>query len=330
MKVIRTITATFLIFCISFTFLFGAQKIGKKAQVGKSEEYKGIITLWHVDSFEGGLGSRKQFLLKTARTFEKQNKGVLIMVISHTPESVKESMDKGVYPDIISFGNGTEISNLTELNLSKTISGGFVGERLYATAWCRGGYVLIANPTLTDKIGERFDYLLVSEGQSTLPLVAFALEQMHADKIEVKKPMDAYVKFVSGKTPYFLGTQRDVNRLNNRGMEVITRPLSKYNDLYQYVAITSQDKEKMQYAEKFIEHLVSDSVQSELNQIGMLSCYLQVKNENQHLTNMQNVNGFKMISAFTPSVIISELQSFSDKFAVGDENSLNKIKKMLV
>ena len=112
MKVIRTITASFLIFCIIFTFLFGAGKIAEKSQVGKSEEYKGIITLWHVDSFEGGIGSRKQFLLKTARTFEKQNKGVLIMVISHTPESVKESMDKGVYPDLISFGNGTEINNL--------------------------------------------------------------------------------------------------------------------------------------------------------------------------------------------------------------------------
>ena len=83
MKIIRVVFASIIIFCSIFTFTFGYKKIGKE-KLKNASDYKGIITMWQIDGFEGGAGSRKQFLLSQARDFEKQNQGVLVMVINHT------------------------------------------------------------------------------------------------------------------------------------------------------------------------------------------------------------------------------------------------------
>ena len=39
-------------------------------------EYQGVLTLWNVDTFEGGSGARSGWLEKKAIAFEKQNKGI--------------------------------------------------------------------------------------------------------------------------------------------------------------------------------------------------------------------------------------------------------------
>ena len=118
--------------------------------------------------------------------------------------------------------------------------------------------------------------LIVSQAEFTQPLVAMLLEGLEFDKIEVLKPMDAYVKFTENKNAFFLGTQRDVVRLANRGMQVEVSPLNTFNDLYQYVAMTCGDVKKQVYASRFIEYLVSDNVQKQLNKISMFSPYIKV------------------------------------------------------
>ena len=65
-----------------------------------------VLVMWHVDTFEGGTGSRQDFLMKSAVEFEKQNNGVLVSVIKHTEESVHENFSRGILPDMISFGVG--------------------------------------------------------------------------------------------------------------------------------------------------------------------------------------------------------------------------------
>ena len=59
--------------CVLFTAFWGAEKLTEKGLSGDSVEYKGIIKVWQIDSFEGGMGSRKQFLLKVARGFTRPN-----------------------------------------------------------------------------------------------------------------------------------------------------------------------------------------------------------------------------------------------------------------
>ena len=71
----------------------------------KTEEYKFVLTLWNIDVFEGGMGSRADFL--TARANERTDDGIIILVKSHTPESVKKSIENGEIPDMVSFGVGS-------------------------------------------------------------------------------------------------------------------------------------------------------------------------------------------------------------------------------
>lgn len=322
--------AILMAFSVVFTAFYGRYKIGDDGVDNSRAEYKGILTLWHVDSFEGGTGSRKQFLLKSARGFEKVNQGVLVMVINHTAESVRENVKNGVYPDMISYGAGLDVNVYSEFDISKTVSGGMIGDKTYATAWCRGGYVLISNPKLVSEQKKDLENLVVSLGDYTQPLVAFALNGYTARHIEVMKPMDAYVRFTGGKTPYFLGTQRDVNRLNARGMEYKATPLEEYNDLYQYISITGVDELKRYYAEEFIRYIVSENVQRKLNGIGMLSAFCDAEYDVGTLRDMQSVKNFSTVSAFTPSAVLKEIQADSLVAAAGDTETLNKIKKMLL
>ncbi len=327
MKIIRFFISLILVFAVTFTLLVGKHKIVEEKDLKTPEEYKGILTFWQIDGFEGGKGSRKQFLLKVARDFERKNTGVLVMVINHTFTSVKENFEKGLFPDLISFSNGVEINGVENLNITKTVNSAKIGEKTYATAWCRGGYALIKNPNAKE---QEKSSIIVSQTEFTQPLVAMLLEGLDFDKIEVYKPMDAYVKFTENKTAYFLGTQRDVVRLSNRGMQVEVSPLTAFNDLYQYVAMTSNDKNKQVYARRFIEYLISDNVQNQLNKISMFSPYIKVDFDDENLSTMQENNKFLSISAYLSKAQLKELQDMSLLAVRGEQKSINKIKNMLI
>ena len=79
MKLIRALVVFLLSFSVAFTLLYGRNKIAEE-QIDKTPAtYNGVLSLWQIDTFEGGKGSRKQFLLSVAREFEKENQGVLIL-----------------------------------------------------------------------------------------------------------------------------------------------------------------------------------------------------------------------------------------------------------
>lgn len=329
MKVVRWITSVILIGCliISFTLIRGvlSEEKQNKTPVG----YKGIVTIWQIDSFEGGIGSRKQFLLKVARGFERLNKGVLVMVISHTKTSYENAIKEGQVPDMVSFGGGISVNGLTRLSCKKTVAGGYIGDKVYATSWAKGCYFLIANSALVEDVPNHIPSLLISEQEYTQPTLSLMYENFSAQRIERLAPMDAYIKFVSGKTPYLLGTQRDIFRLNNRGMEVKALPLQNFNDLYQYIAITINNKEKVTVCESFVEYLLSEKVQSELTEIGMLSPYYKLLYENA-LNSVKLNNSQYTLSAFSPPEQLKELQSLSENALKGNEESQNKIKNIVI
>ncbi len=318
--------ASFLVFCTIFTITFGHKKIGEE-KLKNASEYKGIITVWQIDGFEGGSGSRKQFLLGVSREFEKQNKGTLVMVINHTFTSAEENISKGIYPDVISYSNGLDIKNMQPLGKTRCAGGGKVSENIYATAWCRGGYVLIKN---LDVVGKEQSPLILSKAQNTQPLLAVILEGLEYESIEVLPPMDAYTKFTIGKNAYMLGTQRDIVRLTNRGANFSVTPLTKFNDLYQYVSLTASDSKKSVIAKRFIDYLLSDKVQERLNKINMLSPYKNVNFDIENLNLMQKIDGFSTISAFYPKQILREIEDRSLLALKGDKNAINYIKNLLI
>ena len=58
----RIITLSLLIIIVSYSFIFGYKNITTEKILADKEDYKNIITVWQIDTFEGGKGSRKQFL----------------------------------------------------------------------------------------------------------------------------------------------------------------------------------------------------------------------------------------------------------------------------
>lgn len=330
MKFIRVALSFLLVFCAVFTLAFGWKKISSSKIDSESKSYQGVLSVWHVDGFEGGIGSRKQFLLNRGIEFEKQNEGVFVMVSNFSFEGLEERMEKGEYPDVISFSMGAKVDNASKLYATNLVGGGMIGDKAYATAWCRGGYVLIANANKVSDIPNTFDSITVSQAEYTQPLVAFVLEGLEAKNINVKQPMDAYYDFVNGKTDFLLGTQRDVMRLNNRNFEILTRPIGSFNDLIQYVSVTTKSAQKRELSQKFVQFLIEEQTQRKLNKIGMFSCFYSVEYEDLHYAKLNDVKSQSNFSAFISSVQLKEMQSVSKEVALGKKEGLNKIKNMLV
>ncbi len=325
MKYLRIIPAVFLIFCVGFTFFYSPKS--KEEQINRPS-HQGIISIWHIDTFEGGTGSRKSFLLNLALQFEKQNKNTLIMVSNYTIDGVKDAISKGKMPDMISYGNGVEISGLKELNIKSENVYGKVGDKTFAVPWCCGGYVLISKDKNLPQ-SKKLENLVVSQGEYTQPLLALNINGYLAGNIKVLSPQFAFAEFINGKSNYFVGTQRDVIRLSYKNFDYQVIPLEGYNDLYQYISITAQEDEKIKSAEKFIEFLLKDGTQKNLTKLNLFSDRVDVVYDNENLNKIQKSNFNKGISVFTKVEILKEMQELSLKAVKGDESAYTKIKNII-
>ena len=327
---IKSIICGLLVILSAFFSIAIFPSLIRKENHFTAPEYKGIITIWQIDSFEGGTGSRKQFLLKVARSYERQNSGLLIMVIDHTFESVKEALNNGEYPDIISYGNGVLLSGIQPLNSSEFFKGGAIDKTIYALPWCRGGYCLIRKGQTEIENGAILDKITLSKTEYNQPALALYLSQFRAKEYVVKSPLDAYVDFVGGKSDYLLGTQRDIIRLSNRGVDFSITPLIEYNDLYQYVSVMAKSDERIYYAKDFINYLLSSKVQQMLKDIGMLSCFEEVNYQSQPLVELQNIKHEYTLSAFSSEKSLAEIHDLALISLKGDKESEIKIKNMLI
>lgn len=249
------------IFCVVFAFSVSVKKIKAENPVVESEEYKAVLELWSIDTFEGGKGSRKDFLLKTSLKFEKKYKGVIISVLNYTPYEAEEAIKNRV-PDIVSCGSGLDffIPYMQSISFSseyKTLS---VGKTSYGISWCYGGYVLIGNKKR----------LAVGQGKYNEPLKALGERTEEFEKIDVYSPKEAYSQFLKGNCS-LLGTQRDIYRLSNKGIDFEYEVLNGFSDLFQNMFITCTQKEKFEYCESFLSYMLSSETQERLTNIGMLS-----------------------------------------------------------
>lgn len=257
--------------------------------------YKAVIKLWHIDSFEGGAGSRASFLKSVGNKFTKTNKGVLVLVTALTSESAVNRIENGEVPDLISFGGSSvNVFNnlLTQSTLSVKDGGEYLGKR-YLTAWCKGGYFKIT------KGNKESSKLIVSQGKFNLATVAVCLEKLTAKSVVIKEPLEAYSLFLNSENACLLGTQRDVVRLTNRGVNFNAEPVTTFNDLYQYVGVTATDKTKQSCAFSFVDFLLSSTVQKTLTQIKMASLFCSgLYADSVPYTALENSNYTYTISPF--------------------------------
>ncbi len=212
-----------------------------------------IISLWHVETFEGGLSSRSDWLKKRALAFEKQHKGIYIDVSKLTYQQLINRLTEGYSFDLISFGSGVGYSLLTYIipyvgainTLDSLNKGGIVDNSQYAVPYMAGGYILAALKNNLAKIkgfnsltANVFDCQMVKKvGKNTVKLasVSCGFSQFnspvtalaHNTQAQNKEgaaifdsnitQYGAYENFLSNnKATILLGTQRDYYRLINR------------------------------------------------------------------------------------------------------------------
>ncbi len=219
-----------------------------------------VVSVWNVDTFEGGKGSRTAFLKKIARKVEKQRAGVYFLVTNYTIEGAEAAAAQGNAPDLLSFGVGLSVFAEQSFALPYDFAGGSLGGECRAVPWCRGGYFLFS---LTDDFDSKGTVAL-SDGGKNLPEAAAAYAQVRGEKVESQA---AYTGFLNGTYRYLLGTQRDVCRFQARGATVYRKPLPLYNDLFQYISVLSNAHREDAFA--FLDVLLSAETAALLGEIGM-------------------------------------------------------------
>lgn len=215
-----------------------------------------VISVWNVDTFEGGRGSRTSFLKRVAQRAEAGQENVFYHVISYTAEGLQEAFSRGETPDILSFGVG--VGQVDAVPLGRT----FAGSDL-AVPWCRGAYYLFSLQDNFPETPPSGSVVLSSGGENLVEASAY----FAGIEGKTEESLTAYLDFLGGKYDYLLGTQRDVCRFSSRGVTVYSKLLPAYCDLYQYVSILSRE-----YADaclEFVALLLSEDVQATLSEIGM-------------------------------------------------------------
>lgn len=237
-----------------------------KKQNTQSKVKTAVITVWNVDSFEGGKGSRTTFLRNVAKNFSKTYKNVSFLVTNYTLEGVETALSKGITPDLISYGGcSLNLQNYAEkINFDIKDGGELSKGKRYAVSYLKGCYYKIEK-------GSGKGTIILSKGDFTSPEIAGLFSNAIGSDYQILPPIKAYNLFAVKKDAVLIGTQRDVIRLINNNQEFTLTPILEYSDLYQYISLTSKGDTEKFYAREFISYLLSSSVQEKLTSLGMFS-----------------------------------------------------------
>lgn len=289
MKKVIKITAYVLLIAI-LSLIFIVPKNGS-AKIEKDGGYKALLTVWQIDSFDGGKGSRTSFLRSVSTSFSKKYQGVLVLVISHTVESAKKMIEEGKIPDIISVGStGLDCSLYQkEVGNLDVEGGGVINGKRYFVPWAKSGYFKITKGN--------GDKVIVSEGKYNSASIALALSKVNFKSYKLLNRVDAFNEFLLTKDATLIGTVRDVIRLESRNVDCEIEVLGNFNDLYQYALITS--KENAYYSRLFIDYLLSDKVQGKLVNLSLLSVNkVGLYPENKALSALEKTKTIYTVSPF--------------------------------
>ncbi|MBR2974713.1 MAG: hypothetical protein IKC47_03110 [Clostridia bacterium] len=298
LKIVLCVTLSiFVVFC----FCYVAPLLHTKPL--QQQEYRGVIDLWHVETFEGGSQNRQKWLNNVVRTFEKAHKGVYVCVATYTHQQAVEKLEAGQSFDVISFSVGTGNALLPHLAplevatqdvLDGFVDAGRVRGTQYALCYSTGFYALFARQKHLDSLGvtnlaaDALNCNLdVKIGKNVVKLQpvgcgfgAFnnptrALPELRCDRLLTQ--YQAYEQFVGGKGfVVLLGTQRDAYRLTNRVQQGKMEDLAfcvlpTYTDLAQYLGISSSAGEKSEACRQLVGYLTSKEVQHSLCNVYLLS-----------------------------------------------------------
>ena len=305
-KVAAFATAVVVVLSCAALLLWALPNLPVKPQKQQALTYQGVLEMWNVESFEGGVGSREAWLINRAAKFESTNKGLFVHVTTLTVEQAAAKIEEGQNFDMICFSRGVGSlvkeqlapytgkvgSILDNFLLSGQLEGKQYAVPLYSGAYCLFARTeqLSADRLLSDALTAKYTRKI---GKNTVelqplvcgftpynsPLSALALSggKGKAKVSEDTTQYEAYEQFVANKTAVtLLGTQRDMYRLSQRESngkidKLAFVPLTGYTDLVQYVATSANAGDKANACEQFTEYLISDVSQSTLVNLSLFS-----------------------------------------------------------
>ncbi len=249
----KVISLALLVVFALFCFVFVFPALPRNVTPERTVATPVILTLWHVESFEGGVGSRADWLKRRAIEFEKNNQGIFVDVVKLTPEQLSQKLSEGQCFDLVSFGFGVgelvanriaEISATTPV-FDNLLSAGQMDGKQYAIPYLSGGYLLAGKSADLQKIQNYVDLknsvfdcsiqktvgkkekklysVLLGYSKYCSPMTSLATLADKAQNFSVifaEKTLTqygAYEKFLQGDVAtVLLGSQRDYWRLSNR------------------------------------------------------------------------------------------------------------------
>lgn len=226
--IIRAILIVFLIIISVAVPIWSVAN--KKREQADNKNDSVYINIWQIDGFEGGVGSRKQFIERLAQNTFKGQK-IYFTVTTLTSQSARNNLQNGVTPDLISYPSG--FYGIESLINSKDFT---------YKSWCRGCYCYISLDTNCDFSDIDSANTIVNGGIDNQIGIVTALSGLNSAERDL--PLNAYLKLLNGKYKYLLGTQRDVYRLTKRGVQFKAKPITEFNDLYQNLSIITKNKQK--------------------------------------------------------------------------------------
>ena len=219
-----------------------------------ADERMQVINLWQIDSFEGGRGSRAQYLKNTAEEcFEGTRTYITVTTLS--ADAARQNIAGGNIPDIISYGAG--FYGIETLINPRDFT--------YKT-WCRGGYVYITLDEDADFSDINDKNTVINSGRDNYSAICAAFEGL--SRCDSAAPTSAYVKLIAGEYKYLLGTQRDLYRMETREKSYKARAVTSFNDLYQNISILTEGENYDKCAE-FVNFLMRNS--SRVSTLGMVA-----------------------------------------------------------
>ncbi len=288
---------------------------------------KEILRLWHIDSFEGGIGSRADFLSSAAKEYEKKY-GRYVLVTVHSSDSAQRAISEGSIPDMISFGTYFGAAAEIVLPLEKySFPAASMNGQTYAVPWCRGNYFLF---------GKDGDFSHASAGNTVISSGGTALAEAAAyeyglsGEISVLPSVRAYVDFINGKYEFMIGTQRDVSRFRTRNFNVEAVAIQEFCDLWQYIGVCSADAETYAACMDFLYCLLSEETQKKLTKIGMLSAFCDVYGSSEKVMDGAEKGEVRhTVSAWLSEEKQQELRRCASAALKGDKNGAKNFENFL-
>ena len=230
-----------------------------------------VLNIWQIDSFEGGKGSRAEYLKNIGTQFTK-NSSCYVKVTALTATAARENLQEGKLPDLISYGAGMY-----------GIENYIVGQKPYF-CWCNGGYCFLTVDENADFKDISAQNTVINQGTDNLSVAAALLCGVNG--ADTEKSTGAYVKLINGKYKYLLGTQRDIFRLKTRGVAFKIKPVTEFNDLYQNISITAKNSKLQAQAQKFIDFLLFKS--EDVKKVGLMYGGIDLYDDEMHA--MENLS----------------------------------------